>query len=247
MPSRVHTLDNEHASALRKFCLAYHDIRAVIVELAAYLDMMRHSMHHPKYHQQTLALEITQIYATLGHAISTQSLSLALEDLPFQSLFPNSYSFVDTWLRSQATGGKGIIDKYNVRLYRDAMLHSMMDEISVHGWYKNRFSTMKKLLKDGHKPQEVYDVLGLQVLKPKASKDEWERGTKACYKTHEIIQSLWKEVPQRMKDYIVEPKENGYESLPLAVDLNDCCFQQPLMEIQIWTTEMDVMVVGGSA
>eukprot|EP01018_Ginkgo_biloba_P033718 Gb_16465 [translate_table: standard] len=200
MPSRVDTLDNEHASALRKFCLAYHDIRVVIVELAACLDMMRHSMHLPKYHQQTLAVEIMQIYAPLAHAISTGSLSLEFEDLAFQSLFPNSYSFVDTWLRSQVTSGKGIIDKYRCQLsedlQKDVMLSSMVDEISVHGWYKSRFSTMKKLLKDGRKPQEVYDVLGLRlVLKPKVGKDERERGTKACYWTHEIIQSLWKEVP----------------------------------------------------
>eukprot|EP01018_Ginkgo_biloba_P018156 Gb_12022 [translate_table: standard] len=97
MPSSVETLDNEHANALRKFCLAYHDIRA--------------------------------------------------------------------------TGGKGIIEKYNYQLcealHKVAMLQSMVDEISVHGWYKSRFSTMKKLLKDGHKLQEVYDVLGLRVvLKP---------------------------------------------------------------------------------
>eukprot|EP01018_Ginkgo_biloba_P026681 Gb_06658 [translate_table: standard] len=225
MPSRVNTLYNEHASAIRKFCLAYHDIGAVIVELVACLDMMRHSMHLPKYHQQTLALEIMQIYAPLAHAIRIRSLSLELEDTAFQSLFPNAYSFVDTWLRSHATGGQGIIDEYRCQLcedlQKDAMLHSMGDEISIHGWYKIRFSTMKKPLKDGSKPQEVYDVLGLRVvLKPKVGKDEQERGTKACYRTHEIIQSLWKKVPQRMKDCIAKPK-NGYESLPLAVDLSD--------------------------
>lgn len=156
--------------------------------------------------------------------------SLELEDLAFQSLFPNSYSFVDTWLRSHATGSQGIINEYRCQLcealQKDATLHSMVDKISVHGWCKSHFSTMKKLLKDGRKPQEVYDVLGLWVvLKPKASKDEQERGTKTCYRTHEIIQSLWKKVPQRMKDYIAEPKENGYESLPLAVDLSHCRFQ----------------------
>eukprot|EP01018_Ginkgo_biloba_P034760 Gb_21128 [translate_table: standard] len=192
MPSRVDTLYNEHASALRKFCLTYHEIGAVIVELATCLDMMRHSMHLPKYHQQTLALEIMQIYAPLAHAIRTRSLLLELEDLAFQSLFPNSYSFVDTWLRSHATGGKGIINEYMCQLcealQKDAMLHIMVDEIFVHGWYKSCFSTLKKLLKDGRKPQEVYDGLGLRVvLKPKAGKDEQERGTKACYRTHEII------------------------------------------------------------
>eukprot|EP01018_Ginkgo_biloba_P003979 Gb_35315 [translate_table: standard] len=125
------------------------------------------------------------------------------------------------------------------------MLHSMVDEDSIHGWYKSHFSTMKKLLKDGRKPQEVYDVLGLWVvLKPKASKDEQERGTKSYYRTHEIIQSLWKEVPQRIKDYIAKPKDNGYESLPLVMDLSDYLItphEDPNLTIQ-----MDAMAIGGS-
>eukprot|EP01018_Ginkgo_biloba_P010862 Gb_19423 [translate_table: standard] len=103
----------------------------------------------------------------------------------------------------------------------------MVDEMYVHGRYKSHFNTMKKLLKDGHKPQEVNDVLGLRVvLKPKASKDEQKHVI-----GHMELFSLWKEVPQRMKDYIAEPNENGYESLPLPVDLSDYCFQRPLREV----------------
>ena len=51
IPTRVDILDDDNAYALRKFCLAYHDIRAVIVEVAARLDMMRHSKHLTKYSQ----------------------------------------------------------------------------------------------------------------------------------------------------------------------------------------------------
>lgn len=252
IPTRVDILDDDNAYALRKFCLSYHDIRAVIVEIAAQLDMMRHLNHLPKYCQQTLALDVMQIYAPLAHAIGTGGLSLELEDLAFQSLFPNSYSFVHTWLRNHGTWGESILNEYRCHLFealqKDYELEKMVDKISIQGRYKSHFSTMKKLLKDGRKPEEVYDILGLRiVLNPRPGKDAQEIGRKACYRARDVIRSLWKEVPERMKDYISKPKQNGYESLHLTLDLNDSNFESPYMEIQIRTAEMDAQAVGGDA
>ena len=60
-------------------------------------------------------------------------------------------------------------------------------------------------------------------------------------------QSLWKEMPLRTKDYILRPKLNGYQSLHMAVDVSENGQARPLMEIQIRTTEMDMLAAGGTA
>ncbi|KAG9459953.1 hypothetical protein H6P81_004461 [Aristolochia fimbriata] len=252
IPSKVETLDAENAAALRKFCLSYYDPRAVILELACKLDMMKHLDHLPRYHQQKLSLEVMNIYAPLAHAIGTRTLSLELEDLSFRYLFPYSYLYVDTWLRSYHTDNKNLIDIYKEQVLQslkmDPLLKDLVDDISVKGRYKSRYSTMKKLLKDGRRPEEVHDILGLRViLDPKAGDGMVERGQRACYRTREVIQSMWREIPARTKDYIAWPKANGYESLHMAVDVSDSARSIPLMEIQIRTTEMDKLAVGGSA
>ncbi|XWS14299.1 hypothetical protein CRYUN_Cryun36dG0110600 [Craigia yunnanensis] len=72
-------------------------------------------------------------------------------------------------------------------------------------------------------------------------------GERACYRTREIIQSLWKEMPHRTKDYIARPKANGYKSLHMAVEVSDNGMIRPLMEIQIRTTETDMLATGGTA
>jgi len=65
---------------------------------------------------------------------------------------------------------------------------------------KSRFSIMKKLLRDGLKPEELHDILGLRViLDHKHGEMSTERGNRACYRTLELIQSLWKVVPTRTK------------------------------------------------
>ncbi|KAL1349220.1 hypothetical protein HN51_025729 [Arachis hypogaea] len=256
IPYRVDVLDDDNAAALRKFCLIYYDIRALILDLALKLDMMRHLDYLPRYKQQILSLEVMKIYAPLAHAVGTNHLSLELEDLSFQYLFPYSYLYVDTWLQSHETGGRSIIDIYREELFQalkaDTLLTALVDDISVEGRYKSRYSTMKKLLKDGRKPEDVNDVLGLRViLNPKpgagAGDSASEAGERACYRAHQIIQSMWKEIPHRTKDYIASPKPNGYKSLHVAVDASDNGRTRPLMEIQIRTTQMDRLAVGGTA
>lgn len=250
--TKVDTLDDETAAALRKFCLTYYDVRALILNLALKLDMMRHLDYLPRHQQQMLSLEVMKLHAPLAHAVGTNFLSLELEDLSFRYLFPYSYLYVNTWLRSHETGSKPLIDVYKEQLLRslksDPILAEMVDNISVEGRYKSRYSTMKKLLRDGRKPEEVNDILGLRViLKASSGLNEAEEGEKACYRARCIIQSLWKEIPGRSKDYIARPKANGYKSLHMAVDVNEDGSTRPQMEIQIRTAEMDMLAAGGTA
>ncbi|KAI9113830.1 hypothetical protein K1719_015081 [Acacia pycnantha] len=252
IPSSVDVLDDDNAAALRKFCLTYYDIRALILDLALKLDIMRHLDYLPRHQQLIHSLEVMKIHAPLAHAVGTKYLSLELEDLSFRYLFPYSYLYVDAWLRSHEAGGGSLIDIYMDELLQtleaDALLAAMVDDISVKGRYKSRYSTMKKILKDGRRPEDVNDVIGLRViLNPKPGDDTLEVGDQACYRTRQIIQSMWKEIPHRTKDYIAKPKENGYRSLHMAVDVSDNGRARPLMEIQIRTTQMDRLAVGGTA
>lgn len=108
-------------------------------------------------------MEVMKIHAPLAHAVGTTYLSLELEDLSFQYLFPYSYLYVDAWLRSHETGGVSLIDIYKEELLRnlkaDSLLAELVDDVSIKGRFKSRYSTMKKLLKDGRKPEDVNDVL----------------------------------------------------------------------------------------
>lgn len=252
MTSKVDVLDDDTAAALRKYCLTFYDVRAVILDLAVKLDTMRHLDYLPRYQQLAFSLEVMKIHAPLAHAIGTVSLSLELEDLSFRYLFPCSYLCVDTWLRSHDTGSKPLIDTYKEHLLQclnsDPLLGEMVDDISIKGRYKSHYSTMKKLLKDGRKPEDVNDIFGLRVvLKPVSGDNVSEVGEKACYRAREVIRCLWKEIPKRSKDYIARPKANGYRSLHMSVDVSDNGRSRPLMEIQIRTTEMDITAGGGIA
>lgn len=48
---------------------------------------------------------------------------------------------------------------------------------------------------------EVHDIHGLRLI----VKDEQD-----CYEALQIVHRLWSEVPGKLKDYIHQPKCNGY-------------------------------------
>uniref|UniRef100_A0A0E0KYU2 GTP diphosphokinase n=1 Tax=Oryza punctata TaxID=4537 RepID=A0A0E0KYU2_ORYPU len=249
-PSEVDVADEDAASALRKRCLSSYDIRAVILELAVKLDAMKHLDVLTKHQQRTTSLEVLKVFAPLAHAVGAGELSLELEDLSFQRLYPQAYAQVDQWLSSQEDDCKRVIAASKEQLLHaltaDDELRRTVTGVDVKGRYKSRFSTMKKLVKDGRRPEDVNDILGMRVILDARP----DGGDRACRRTHEVIKAMWKDVPARTKDYITRPKGNGYRSLHVAVDVSEPAPEgkkRPLMEIQVRTREMDMAAVGGQA
>ena len=251
MPSLLETLDDASVKAMRQYCLAFHDVLAVVVEVAARLDTMRYVQVLPKYRQQILALETMQIYAPLAHAMGTGKISHELEDLGFRVLFPDSYSYIGSWLKQHFADGNNVVkqcqDDLQKTLEEDPEMKSLIETVKISGRCKSKYSTMKKLLRDGRAPEEVFDVLGLRVILVPKEGTSKEKCARACYRALEIATTLWEVVPGRLKDYIAKPKKNGYESLHLAVTLSNRGNWSSLMEIQIRTAEMDAMAEGGLA
>jgi (p)ppGpp synthase/HD superfamily hydrolase len=247
--------DEESARAVRQFCLSYHDIRSIIIEFSARLHLMRHAHELARYRQQILALEALQVHAPLAHATGNKEVSTELEDLSFNVIFPESYQSLDNWLSSHWPDGNTILEdckvKLSIALENDVKLKNLIEDFTISARVKSRFSTMKKLLKDGRKPEEIYDIMGLRVVvNPQTGLDEHEtmkNGEAACYRVLGIVKSIWKEVPGRRKDYISKPKPNGYKSLHVAVHLATSNLKQPTMELQIRTSTMDFIANDGDA
>ena len=72
---------------------------------------------------------------------------------------------------------------------------------------------------------EIHDVHGLRLI---------VQNKEDCYKALKVVHGLWSEVPGKFKDYISQPKCNGYRSLHTVVTGEGLV---PL-EVQIRTKEM---------
>jgi GTP pyrophosphokinase len=91
---------------------------------------------------------------------------------------------------------------------------------SVHGRLKRLYSLYLKLLKHDKNIEKINDLVALRVIVDDISD---------CYATLGIIHKLWRPLPGRIKDYIAQPKPNGYQSLHTSV----FCEQGQIVEFQI--------------
>ncbi|GBG83454.1 hypothetical protein CBR_g37166, partial [Chara braunii] len=171
IPATLDLHDEENARALRRYCLSFHDVRAVIIEVVSKLDVMRHLQVDsvPRYRSIIVALETMQIYAPIAHSIGLGRIVWELEDIAFRVLFPGSYDALAAWVRSQwDLGPEAMIETCRKRLddelRADKQFMAKVDSFVVTGRAKSLFSLMRKLLRDGRDKREVYDLLGLRIV-----------------------------------------------------------------------------------
>jgi GTP pyrophosphokinase len=95
----------------------------------------------------------------------------------------------------------------------------------VTGRPKHLWSIYKKMKQRERPYEEIYDLLAIRVLVDSVPD---------CYHALGIIHDGWTPVQERIKDYIAQPKSNGYQSLHTTVFGPG----RQLYEIQIRTKEM---------
>jgi len=87
--------------------------------------------------------------------------------------------------------------------------------------------------------EEVYDLMAARVIIDCALKDEME----CCWGVYSVITNLYEPMPERLRDWITQPKASGYESLHTTVKYDDKLW----FEVQIRTTRMDEVAETGQA
>ncbi len=215
---------DQQAESIRKMILAMSkDIRVVLIKLADRLHNMRTLGSQPPASQQRIAQETLDIYAPLAHRLGVYKIKQEFEDLCLRYLDPDGYrNLIDKVGMKRAEREKSI-DKVM------AQLSVKLDELHIHyeiaGRPKHFYSIYRKMVLQ-HKPfEQIFDLIAIRVLVDTVQD---------CYAVLGVVHTLWKQVPNRFKDYISMPKPNMYQSLHTTV-VSDSGMP---FEVQIRTYEM---------
>jgi len=221
---KYHGLER-YTESLRKLLIAMsQDVRVLIIKLADRLHNMKTLEHIPENKQKRIALETLEIYAPLAHRLGIGSLKGELEDLAFPFVYPKEYKETAKILKQKSKEGVRRLEKVTrtlKRLFGDESIRDFKTDYRV----KHLYSFFKKLSRKDMNVDKVYDLAALRII---------VKTVEDCYKVLGIIHKKWKPLPNRIKDYIANPKPNGYRSLHTTVFTGD----GGIVEIQIRTPEM---------
>ncbi|MGA2384072.1 MAG: bifunctional (p)ppGpp synthetase/guanosine-3',5'-bis(diphosphate) 3'-pyrophosphohydrolase [Gemmatimonadales bacterium] len=215
----------EQAENYRKLLLSVaKDARVVIVKLADRLHNMRTLEHLPEEKQRRIALETREIYAPLAHRFGMAGIKAELEDLAFRFLETDEYASLAKKVASRKAEREELVGRMREPLQRELERAGIRD-VDVTGRPKNLWSIHRKIIRRDLPYEEIYDLMALRVL---------VNSVPDCYHALGVIHSRWTPLQERIKDYIAQPKSNGYQSLHTTV------FGPTgqLYEIQIRTREM---------
>ena len=230
---QLSSTETKQAENFRKLFMAMSkDLRVILVKLADRLHNMRTIKAMRPEKQEQKARETMDIYAPLAGRMGMQWMREELEDLSFRVLNNEARnSIIRRFIMLQRETGDVIRQITNDM--ESELLNSGIDA-EVYGRAKKPHSIWRKMEAKKIGFSRLSDIYGFRVIVG-AEED--------CYAALGVVHRRWRAVPGRFKDYISQPKSNGYRSLHTTVSGRD----GKRVEIQIRTRQMHEVAESGVA
>ena len=227
---RVHR--KRQAETYRKLLLATaEDMRVILIKLADRLHNMETLEFLSSEKCQRIAKETLEIYAPIAHRLGLWRIMGRLEDLAFKHLYPIEYRKIAELLNQKLTEREAYCEKMVKQIRGELEKRNVFAD--VHGRTKHIYSIHQKMQQKKTPFSEIQDLIGLRIL-VKTEAD--------CYIALGALHSKWNYHPDRLRDWIGQPKKNGYQSLHTTILDNG----RPI-EIQVRTYQMHKIAEDGIA
>lgn len=193
---------------LRKMFVAMaEDVRVMIIKFADRIHNLRTLSALPPQKQYRVALESLEIYAPIANRLGMGEIKGILEDLSFQYVYPKEYQRANQ-LREETLKTKEHELQEMMRSAKLELEQAGIHIISIHGRNKRLYSFWQKLISKDNDVSKIYDLAAIRVIVESVAD---------CYTALGILHKTWRPLKGRIKDYISQPKPNGYQSLHTTV------------------------------
>jgi GTP pyrophosphokinase len=205
------------------------DPRVILIKLADRLHNMRtlDSMNREK--QLKIASETVFIYAPLAHRLGLYNIKSELEDLAMKYTEQQTYRDIAKRLKETKRERTRYINEF-IKPIKEVLQEEGLT-FEIYGRPKSIHSIWNKIKKKGVTFEEVYDLFAIRIiLDTPVDKEKSD-----CWKVYSIITDFYHPSPERTRDWLSNPKSNGYEALHVTV----MGPQGKWVEVQIRTKRMN--------
>ena len=230
---QLSSTETKQAENFRKLFIAMsRDLRVIFVKLADRLHNMRTIKAMRPEKQAQKARETMDIYAPLAGRMGMQWMREELEDLAFKVLNPEGRASIMRRFITLQNETDDVIDRITNDMNLE--LDKARIQAQIIGRAKKPYSIWRKMQEKELAFSRLSDIYGFRII----AQNEAD-----CYRILGVIHQRWRAIPGRFKDYISQPKSNGYRSIHTTVSGRD----GKRVEVQIRTYQMHDVAESGVA
>ena len=227
------TRSEKEAENFRKLLIStVKDIRVLIIKLADRLHNIK-TIHFFKdvEKRKRVSNETLLIYAPLAERLGFENWKSTLENISFKNLHPDIYNRINDKIDNTF---KNLENSFKeLEKITNSFISKENIQAEIHYRKKAPYSIWKKINKRNSDLNSISDIAAVRII---------TKSTRDCYKVLGIIHRNFSAKIGRTKDYISNPKPNGYRSIH-----TDIIFNNKIFEIQIRSRAMHMIAENGIA
>lgn len=229
---------SQQAENFKKILLTLtDDPRVILIKLADRLHNMRTMDSMKREKQLKISSETVYVYAPLAHRMGLYTIKTEMEDLSMKYMEPDSYRYIAQKLDNTKRERARYINDF-IRPIKDKLQNGHFN-FEIYGRPKSIHSIWNKMKKKGVSFDEVYDLFAIRIILNSPP----EREKEDCWKVYSLVTDEYNPAPERLRDWLSNPKNNGYEALHTTV----MGPQGKWVEVQIRTRRMNDIAEKGLA
>lgn len=214
------------------------DIRVVLIKLADRLHNLRTIGSMPERKKDKILSETMYIFIPLAHRLGLYSMKSEMENIWLIHREPEEYKRISKMVEN-------LVDEkgYSIDEFIEPVAQTIRDEgykFTIIKRTKTPYSIWHKMNTKNISFEEIYDLFAVRIIfDPKEGVSE----RKQCWDIFALISSLYRSKNDRIRDWVTNPKSNGYEALHCTLMSNNGHW----IEVQIRSRRMDEIAERGLA
>lgn len=228
------------AENYKKLIVQYSaDPRVTVIKIADRLEVMRRLAIFPPRSREQKSLETLMLYIPLAHQLGLYNIKSELENIYFKHAYPEQYRAITNKLKATEPDRERLTQEFIEPLKKKLTDEGIAYKLKIRT--KTAYSIFRKMQVQKVPFEGVFDVFAIRFIIDCEPDSELEKDL--CWKVYSYVTEEYEPDTNRLRDWITNPKPNGYESLHITVkNSSGAC-----IEVQIRTKRMDYEAENGAA
>ena len=195
--------EENQAESFRKMLLAMaRDVRVILVKLADRTHNMRTMSDMPRSKWGRISTETMEIHVPIANRLGINKVYRELQDLAFKHLHPWRHDTLVKALGRSRNRRREVVQKIHAEV--DAAFAKSGIKIRIGNQEKTLYSIYRKMDAKHLSFAQVTDSYAVRIIVPSLID---------CYTALGVLHQIFRPVPSKFRDYVANPKSNGYQSL----------------------------------